>query len=115
MLARLEADTVTVVLLIAIEEAPKTCELLLPPLSRLTPTPFRRDAPLAKHRKTLAQMGGRGEPGFLPGIQKPVSPRLIRPRYAREGKALARFAEATQFVGFVNCCRDYTAPFRLSM
>jgi hypothetical protein len=35
--------------------------------------------PLAKHRKTLAWTGGRGETGFLPGVQKPVSPRLIRP------------------------------------
>ena len=71
MLARLEADTVTVVFLIGIEEAPKTCERLLPPLSRLTPTPFRRDAPLAKHRKTLAQRAGEANRAFFQVFRNP--------------------------------------------
>jgi hypothetical protein len=34
---------------------------------------------LAKPRKTLAGAGGRGETGFLPGVQKPASPRWFRP------------------------------------
>ena len=45
----------------------------------VAPIPFDGTLSLAKPRKTLAQTGGRGETGFLPGIQKPDSPRLLRP------------------------------------
>jgi hypothetical protein len=58
---------------------PKTWKLLLPLRSGFTPLSFRRDASTRKTSQDLGGRGGRGKTGFLPSIQKPGSPRLVRP------------------------------------
>jgi len=57
---------------------------------RLRPTPSPAETlQCSKHLKTLSAAGGRAETGFLPGIQKPVPARLIRPTVLERDAAIA--------------------------